>query len=151
MLALIQRVKWARVEVESEVVGEISSGLLVLLGAREGDDSGQDEFLANKVANLRIFNDAQGKMNLSLLDVGGSVLVISQFTLHADERKGRRPSFIASAQPAVAEQFYLEFVAHLQALGVNTQSGVFGAMMEVSLCNDGPVTIMVKSKNEYPS
>jgi len=151
MLALIQRVKWARVEVEGEVVGEISSGLLVLLGAREGDDSAQSEYLANKVANLRIFNDAQGKMNLSLLDVGGSVLVISQFTLHADERKGRRPSFIASAQPAVAEQLYLEFVAHLQALGVNTQSGVFGAMMEVSLCNDGPVTIMVKSKNEYPS
>jgi D-tyrosyl-tRNA(Tyr) deacylase len=137
------------VEVDGEVVGKIDRGLLILLGVKEGDDSRQGEYLAGKAAGLRIFNDDQGKMNRSLLEVGGAALVVSQFTLHADERQGRRPSFIAAAGPEVAEQLYKEFIGHLRTLGVPTESGVFGAMMQVSLCNDGPVTIMVKSKNEY--
>lgn len=149
MLALIQRVSWVCVEVDSKVVGKIDRGFLIFLAAKEGDDSSQGEYLAGKVAGLRIFNDDEGKMNRSLLEVGGAALVVSQFTLHADERKGRRPSFIAAAGPEVAEQLYEEFIGHLRTLGIPTESGVFGATMQVSLCNDGPVTIMVKSKNEY--
>jgi D-tyrosyl-tRNA(Tyr) deacylase len=151
VLALIQRVSWARVEVDGKVVGKVDRGLLILLGARDGDDSSQAEYLAEKVAGLRIFNDDAGKMNHSLVEVGGGALVVSQFTLHADERQGRRPSFIAAAKPEAAEKLYQEFIGRLRALGIPTESGIFGAMMQVSLCNDGPVTIMVKSKNEYTS
>lgn len=149
MIALIQRVSDASVSIEGEMVGEIGCGLCVLLGIKEGDDEDEARYLAKKVTNMRIFNDEEGKMNLSLLDVGGEALVVSQFTLHADERKGRRPSFIKSARPQVALPLYELFIEELRNQGVHTEAGEFGAMMDVKLCNTGPVTIITRSKNEY--
>ena len=143
MRAVIQRVLRAKVTVAGEVVGEIGSGWLVLLGVAPADTAKQVEWLAEKVANLRAFNDADGKMNLSVQDVGGSVLVVSQFTLYGDCLKGRRPSFIGAAPPAVAEPLYEAFVTALKMLGVPVATGRFAADMQVELVNDGPVTFVL--------
>lgn len=144
MRALLQRVSQARVEVAGEVVGAIGRGFVVLLGVRHDDDSEQATWLANKVAGLRLFEDEAGKMNLSLADVGGSVLVVSQFTLYGDARKGRRPSFSDAARPEVAEPLVETFIAGLRSAGLTVATGHFGAMMEVVIHNDGPVTLLVE-------
>ncbi|KUK43129.1 MAG: D-tyrosyl-tRNA(Tyr) deacylase [Thermovirga lienii] len=132
--------------VESDVIGAIDRGLLVLLGVT-GDDSDRDvSWMAEKIVNLRIFEDENGKMNLSLRDVGGKALVVSQFTLYGDCRKGRRPSFVKAAEPAMAERLYESFMDAVKDLGVAVERGKFGAHMKVELCNDGPVTLIVDSK-----
>jgi D-tyrosyl-tRNA(Tyr) deacylase len=146
MRAVLQRVSHARVVIEGEVVGQIGRGLLVLLGVTHTDTAEQARWLADKVVGLRIFNDAEGKMNLGLTEVGGEVVVVSQFTLHGDCRKGRRPSFIEAAPPEVAIPLYEAFVDTVKAQGVRTATGRFGAMMQVELVNDGPVTLIVDSK-----
>ena len=146
MRAVIQRVDEARVTVDGTVVGEISRGLLVFLGI-ETDDGEEDlAFLKRKIMNLRIFPDSDGKMNLSLADTGGSVLLVSQFTLYGDCRKGNRPSFIRAASPDRADQLYQELIQQLRSEGVGVESGEFQAMMKVDLVNDGPVTLIVDSK-----
>jgi D-tyrosyl-tRNA(Tyr) deacylase len=132
--------------VENDTVGAIDKGLLVLLGVT-GDDSDRDvSWMAEKIVNLRIFEDENGKMNLSLRDVGGKALVVSQFTLYGDCRKGRRPSFVKAAEPAMAERLYESFMDAVKDLGVAVERGKFGAHMKVELCNDGPVTLIVDSK-----
>ena len=141
MRAVIQRVSTAQVTVQGEVVGQIGRGFLVLLGVTAADGEAEAALLARKIAGLRVFEDDGGKMNLALADVGGAVLAVSQFTLYADVRKGRRPSFIAAARPEQAEPLYQRFCTLLQAEGVAVQQGVFQAEMQVSLVNDGPVTI----------
>jgi D-tyrosyl-tRNA(Tyr) deacylase len=150
MRAVLQRVSRARVAVEGKTVAEVGPGLLVLLGVFKGDGSADAAFLAQKTAELRIFEDAAGKMNLSVMDRQGSALVVSQFTLAADLRKGRRPSFDPAAAPAEAEKLYLEYVAKLRTLGLLVQTGVFGAAMEVELSNDGPVTFVLESQKTSP-
>ena len=145
MRALVQRVAEARVTVDGQVVGEVGAGLLVLLGVTHTDTAAQAAWLAGKVAGLRIFEDADGKMNRSVGDVGGSVLAVSQFTLYGDCRKGRRPSFDSAARPDQARALYDAFVAGLSALGVTVATGVFQAHMQVALVNDGPVTIMIEA------
>ena len=144
MRALIQRVSRASVTVEDEVISRIGKGLVVLLGIGHDDGEAQAMFLAEKIANLRIFEDEQGKTNLSVLDVKGEAIVVSQFTLYADTRKGRRPSFIDAALPEVAEPLVDRFVELLRGHGVPTQTGQFGAHMEVEIHNDGPVTIWLE-------
>lgn len=144
MRALIQRVSKASVTVEGQTISSIGKGLLILVGIGHGDREEQVTFLAEKVANLRIFEDEQGKTNLSVLDVKGEAIVVSQFTLYADTRKGRRPSFIDAALPDVAEPLVGRFVELLQSHGVPTQTGKFGAHMEVEIHNDGPVTIWLE-------
>jgi len=139
--AVVQRVSSARVEVDGEVTGSIGRGLLVLLGVGQGDTEKQAAWLAEKIAGLRIFEDEAGKMNLSAEEVGGGVLVVSQFTLLADCRKGRRPSFTEAAPPEVAERLYQEFVRRVRECGVRVETGVFQAKMRVHLVNEGPVTI----------
>jgi len=146
MRAVVQRVSSARVEVEGEVTGSIGRGLLVLLGVGQGDTEKQAQWLAEKIAGLRIFEDDAGKMNLSVQDAGGSVLVVSQFTLYGDCRKGRRPSFTEAAPPDLADRLYQVFVSHLRALGLPVETGVFQAKMEVHLVNEGPVTIWVDTE-----
>jgi D-aminoacyl-tRNA deacylase len=141
MRAVIQRVSTAQVTVHGEVVGQIGRGFLVLLGVTAADGEAEAALLARKIAGLRVFEDDGGKMNLALADVGGAVLAVSQFTLYADVRKGRRPSFIAAARPEQAEPLYQRFCSLLQSEGVPVQQGVFQAEMQVSLINDGPVTI----------
>ncbi|MBL7115647.1 MAG: D-tyrosyl-tRNA(Tyr) deacylase [Kiritimatiellae bacterium] len=143
MKAVIQRVSEASVCIDGELVGEIGKGFLVLLGVRPGDTKESARFLANKTMNLRVFADAQDRMNLNVEDVGGEILVVSQFTLYADTRKGNRPSFVKAAGPELAESLYEEYVAALRrALGDSRVStGRFGAMMDVGLINNGPVTI----------
>ena len=148
MLALIQRVSSASVRVDGDINGRIAQGLLILLGIRREDDEKEMRYLADKCLNLRIFEDDADKMNLSLKDVGGEILVISQFTLHADTRRGRRPSFITAAPPEISEPLYEKFVDYLRSLSLTVETGIFGADMDVELHNDGPVTIMVRSKNE---
>lgn len=143
MRAVIQRVRRASVTIGGEVVGRIEQGLLVLLGVHHTDTRSRIPWLAEKLAGLRIFEDAEGKMNLSLQDVKASMLVVSQFTLHGDCQKGRRPSFIDAARPEVAEPLYEEFVQALRALGVPVETGRFGADMQVELVNDGPVTLVI--------
>jgi D-tyrosyl-tRNA(Tyr) deacylase len=143
MRAVVQRVSRAKVTVAGEVVGEVARGWLVLLGVAPGDSRKQVDWLAEKVANLRAFEDADGKMNLSVQDVGGGVLVVSQFTLYGDCMKGRRPSFIGAAPPAVAEPLYESFVNALKMLGVPVATGRFAADMQVELVNDGPVTFVI--------
>jgi D-tyrosyl-tRNA(Tyr) deacylase len=145
MRALIQRVREASVTVADQEVARIGPGLLVLLGAGQGDDPAEIAYLAPKVANLRIFEDDAGKMNRSLLDVGGAALVVSQFTLYADTRKGRRPSFTDAASPAEAAALVDAFAAALRALGLPVAQGIFQAEMQVALVNDGPVTIWIDS------
>ena len=144
MRLLIQRVSKASVTVEKLTISSIGKGLLVLLGIGHGDSEEQVQFLAEKTANLRIFEDEQGKTNLSVLDVKGEAIVVSQFTLYADSRKGRRPSFIDAALPDVAEPLVDRFVELLRSHGVPTQTGKFGAHMEVEIHNDGPVTIWLE-------
>ena len=146
MRAVIQRVSRASVCVDGRVVGKIGAGLLVLLGVARADTPESAGYLAEKIANLRNFSDAAGKMNLSLLDIGGSALVVSQFTLYGDTRRGRRPSYIQAASPDDANLLYEEFVRLLRALGVTVETGVFQAHMQVELVNDGPVTILLDSE-----
>jgi D-tyrosyl-tRNA(Tyr) deacylase len=143
MRAVLQRVRRAQVTVAGEVVGEIAAGWLVLLGVGPADTAERVDWLAEKVANLRAFSDADGKMNLSVQDVNGSVLVVSQFTLYGDCQKGRRPSFTAAAPPTVAEPLYEAFVTALRMLGVPVATGRFAADMQVELVNDGPVTFVL--------
>lgn len=144
MRALIQRVTGAQVTVDGAVVGKIGAGLLVLLGVMQGDGEAESELLARKTAALRIFEDEAGKMNRSVLDIGGGILAVSQFTLCADTRRGNRPSFTPAAAPEEADALYNRYRDHLRALGVHqVESGVFGADMQVSLTNDGPVTILL--------
>jgi D-tyrosyl-tRNA(Tyr) deacylase len=144
MKAVVQRVHRASVTVEGKVVGAIDRGLLVLLGVGHGDTDETARALAAKIAKLRIFNDEAGKMNLSVQDVGGGVLAVSQFTLLADTRKGNRPSFIGAAPPEEADRLYEVFSAAVAAEGLPVEKGVFGAMMDVALVNDGPVTIVME-------
>lgn len=144
MRAVLQRVKQASVSVEGEVISEIQAGLLVLVGAGTGDREDQALDLAEKIAHLRIFEDDQGKTNLSILDVGGEALVVSQFTLYADTRRGRRPSFTDAALPDVAEPLVERFAEALRIRGVPVQAGRFGAHMEIALINDGPMTILLE-------
>ncbi|NMB25379.1 MAG: D-tyrosyl-tRNA(Tyr) deacylase [Firmicutes bacterium] len=151
MRALVQRVQRGQVEVEGQVVGSIGSGLVIFLGVAADDTEWDALWLANKVGNLRIFDDGNGRMNLSLLDTEGEALVISQFTLYGQCRKGRRPSFDGAAQPAVAEALYLRFAHHLEALGIPVATGQFQAFMSVSLVNSGPVTLLVESEEARPS
>lgn len=145
MRVVLQRVKQAEVKVDQEVVGAIGHGLLLLVGFTEGDGEREIGHLAEKVVHLRIFEDENGKMNLSLLDVGGAILSVSQFTLYGDCRKGRRPNFMAAARPDEAKALYDRWNEKLRELGVTVETGRFGAMMEVSLINDGPVTLMLDS------
>jgi D-tyrosyl-tRNA(Tyr) deacylase len=149
MRAVVQRVSRARVTVEGRVTGEIGAGLMVLLGVGREDTSQVTSSMAEKVANLRIFEDAQGKMNRSLLDVGGSALVVSQFTLYGDARGQRRPSFISAAPPEKAVALYEEFNSALRALGLTVATGVFQTMMSVELVNEGPVTILLDSDKTF--
>ena len=144
MRALIQRVSEASVSVGGETVGSIGRGLVVLVGVTHGDTKEEADWLARKIAGLRIFEDAEGRMNVGLLDAGGAALVISQFTLYADARKGRRPSFVDAALPEVAEPLIAYFTDALRKLHVPVEEGVFGAMMMVEIHNDGPVTIMLE-------
>ena len=146
MRAVVQRVTRASVAVDGRVAGEIGAGLLVFLGVNRTDNPESAEYLAEKIANLRIFSDEAGKMNLSLLDISGSALVVSQFTLYGDTRGGRRPSFIQAAPPEEASRLYDEFVQSMRALGVAVETGVFQAHMQVELVNDGPVTILLDSE-----
>jgi D-tyrosyl-tRNA(Tyr) deacylase len=145
MRAVVQRVKQARVEVDKAVAGEIGPGLLVLLGVARPDAAADADFLADKIVNLRIFPDDAGKMNRSLIETGGALLVVSQFTLYGDCRKGRRPSFDNAAPAEQARTLYEHFVAAARRGGVHVETGVFQAMMAVSLTNDGPVTLLVES------
>jgi len=149
MRAVVQRVTSSSVEVENIVVGEIGQGLLVLLGVAQDDDIGDAAYLAEKIVNLRIFTDDEGKMNRSLLETGGAMLAVSQFTLFGDTRKGRRPSFIEAAEPVKANALYEHFVERVRSLGVRVQTGIFQAMMKVSLTNDGPVTILLDSRKLF--
>ena len=143
MRVVLQRVRRAKVTVGEEITGEIAVGWLVLLGVAPADTQREVNWLADKVANLRAFADAEGKMNLSVQDVNGSVLVVSQFTLYGDCMKGRRPGFTDAAPPAIAEPLYEAFVVALRMLGVTTATGRFGAEMQVELVNDGPVTFVI--------
>jgi D-tyrosyl-tRNA(Tyr) deacylase len=146
MRAVVQRVRRAAVAIDGEIVGAIERGLLILLGVTTTDTVLDADRLADKTANLRIFNDESGKMNLSVADVGGSLLVVSQFTLYGDCRKGRRPSFVAAAPPDLAVPLYEAFVNALRSVGLPVQTGRFGAMMQVELVNDGPLTLILDTK-----
>lgn len=147
MIGVLQRVSKAKVTVEGDTVGSIGNGLLVLLGVENGDTCEDMEKLCNKMVNLRIFGDEDGKMNLSLTEDGGSILLVSQFTLMADCKKGRRPSFVKAGEPAFAKDMYKKTAEYIRDnLGIACEMGIFGAHMEVSLVNDGPVTIILNSK-----
>jgi D-aminoacyl-tRNA deacylase len=147
MRVVVQRSKKASVIVEEEVIGEISSGLVLLVGVTHEDTNDDAVYLADKIANLRIFEDENEKMNLSLMDVGGQILSISQFTLYGDCRKGRRPNFMEAAKPDHAVQIYENFNRILKEKGIQVETGRFGAMMDVALINDGPVTLILESKS----
>ena len=147
MRVLIQRVTEASVSIDGAIVGKIGKGMLILLGVKVGDTQAEADFLADKCLGLRIFSDAEGKMNLALNDVQGEILVVSQFTLYGDARKGRRPSYIEAAQPPVSEPLYEYFVEKLRQSGIKVETGRFGADMAVSLINDGPVTLIIEKDN----
>ncbi len=149
MRAVVQRVSEASVTVDGEPVGAIGLGLLVYLGAARGDDTGDVQYIADKIAGLRIFPNDDGKMSLSVVDVGGSVLVVSQFTLFGDVRRGRRPSFDGAADPEDAERLYLDVVAAMRAKALTVETGKFRAMMLVNSVVDGPVTVQIDSKKLY--
>lgn len=149
MRAVVQRVSRASVTVESRVAGTIEQGLLVLLGVTQGDTEADADYLADKIAGLRIFEDADEKMNLSVFDVGGAVLAVSQFTLYGDVRRGKRPSFDAAARPEHAKKLYDYFVEKIRAAGLRCETGVFQAMMDVKLVNSGPVTILLDSTKAF--
>ena len=146
MRVIIQRTKQASVSIEESTVGEITHGFVLLVGIEEEDQQEDIDYLVRKISKMRIFEDTQGKMNLSIEDVGGEILSISQFTLHADTKKGNRPSFIKAAKPDIAIPIYDAFNNQLRASGITVQTGTFGADMQVSLVNDGPVTIIIDSK-----
>ncbi len=149
MRAVIQRVSRAKVEAEGRIAGQVGKGLLVLLGVGNGDSPKDADFLLEKIINLRIFEDAERKMNLSLLDIGGQLMVISQFTLYADSRRGRRPSFTDAAPPEVARSLYEYFLERAKTTGLSIAGGVFQAMMEVESVNSGPVTIILDSSRKF--
>ena len=149
MRAVVQRVKSASVKVDGKLVSEIGAGVLIFLGVAHEDTTTELEYIANKVANLRIFEDPEGKMNCSLLETGGAALVVSQFTLYGDCRKGRRPSFIKAARPETANALYEQFITALEQQNIRTQGGTFQAMMDVQLINDGPVTILLDSDKQF--
>ena len=149
MRAVVQRVSSSKVTVDGEVTGEINKGLLVLLGVTHEDTSKDVDYIIDKVLNLRIFEDENEKMNLSLKDVGGELLVVSQFTLYGDCRKGRRPSFSSAARPEVATKLYEEFIEKARKEGIVTKTGQFGSHMMVDLTNDGPVTILLESNRDF--
>ena len=148
MIAVLQRASEGKVTVEDRITGEIGTGLVILLGVAKGDSEEDADFLADRIAGFRIFNDEDGKMNLSIRDVSGAALVISQFTLVGDWRKGRRPSFTSAATPEEGERLYEYFCGQLRQLEVPVQTGEFGAMMDVSLINDGPVTFVMDSRKQ---
>lgn len=143
---VVQRSKQASVEVDGQTVGKIEQGLVLLVGIRHEDTEADIKWMADKVANLRIFEDDEGKMNLSLMDIGGQILSVSQFTLYGDCRKGRRPNFMAAARPEQAESMYEQFNSLLREKGIEVQTGQFGAMMDVKLTNWGPVTLVIDSE-----
>jgi D-tyrosyl-tRNA(Tyr) deacylase len=147
--AVVQRVSEAKVSIDRRVAGEIGRGLVVLVGISPQDSEREVEWVADKVANLRIFNDEEGKMNRSLRDVDGGALIVSQFTLYGDARKGRRPSFIRAASGPEAEALYEAVIDRLRSLGIDCASGEWGAMMDVSLTNEGPVTILLDSERTF--
>lgn len=149
MRAVVQRVKSASCKVDNEIVGKIDKGLLLFLGVGEGDEEKDLKYLVDKVLGLRIFSDENGKMNLSLEDVKVEILIISQFTLYGDVRKGKRPSFTRSAAPELGEKFYEMFIEMVKSRGIQAQTGVFGADMDIELINDGPVTILVDSEKTF--
>lgn len=149
MRAVVQKVSSSKVTVDEEVVGQINQGLMVLLGVTHDDTSKDVDYMVDKITNLRIFEDVEGKMNLSLKDVNGEVLAVSQFTLYGDARRGRRPSFSDAARPEVANPLYEEFVDKVKNQGINVGTGKFGAHMMVDLTNDGPVTILLESRKEF--
>lgn len=149
MRAVVQRVRSASVTVDAEPISEIRRGVLIFLGVAQEDTTADVNYLANKIANLRIFEDDEGRMNRSLLDIGGEALVVSQFTLYGDCRKGRRPSFVAAARPEKADALYQAFMDAIAQIGVPVQAGVFQAMMDVELINDGPVTILLDSRKLF--
>ncbi|TVX79147.1 D-tyrosyl-tRNA(Tyr) deacylase [Peribacillus simplex] len=146
MRVVLQRSKAAKVVVANQIIGQIDSGLVLLVGVTHGDTIDDAAYLADKIVNLRIFEDENEKMNHSLLDVGGSILSVSQFTLYGDSRKGRRPNFMDAARPEEANEIYEVFNEELRKKGVHTETGQFGAMMDVQLTNDGPVTLILESK-----
>lgn len=148
MRLVIQRVSSAKVEVEQQTIGEIQQGLLLLVGVEDADTLDDLTWAAKKVMGMRIFSDQDGKMNLSLLDIKGELLVVSQFTLHASTKKGNRPSFIKAGKPEFAKEMYQKFIDLLKIEGLKVEQGEFGANMQVSLCNDGPVTITIDTKNK---
>ena len=149
MRAVVQRVTSARVTVDDRVIGEIGAGLLVLLGVEQGDSTGDVQYVSTKIRDLRIFADEAGKMNLSVLDRQGAVLVVSQFTLAGDARNGRRPSFASAAPPQIARALYEDVVRELKSSGLRVETGEFQAMMQVALVNDGPVTILLDSRRTF--
>jgi len=146
MKALIQRVKSASVKVDNKTIGNINQGLLIFLGIQNNDGQNELKYLAEKCLNMRIFSDQDGKFNHSLLEIKGEVLVVSQFTLYADTKRGRRPSFVQAAKPEISQPLYKQFVTLLKKSDIKVETGEFGAMMDVELINDGPVTIMVEKK-----
>ena len=146
MRAVVQRVKESSVKTDNQIIGRIGKGLVVLLGVAKGDSPSDADYLANKIVNLRIFEDNDAKMNRSLLSISGEMLVVSQFTLLGDCRKGRRPSFVAAAEPQKASELYENFVQQVRQLGISVETGRFQAMMEVALINDGPVTLVLESR-----
>jgi D-aminoacyl-tRNA deacylase len=149
MRAVVQRVTSSKVEVDNQTVGEIGEGLLVLLGVARDDTPTDADYLADKITKLRIFRDEADKMNRSLADIGGAMLVVSQFTLYGDTRKGRRPSYIDAAEPEKAKALYEYFVGRVRAEGIKVETGIFQAMMQVHLTNDGPVTILLDSRKLF--
>lgn len=149
MRAVVQRVSRCKVSVGGEVAGEISKGLLVLLGVGQGDSEAAADYLADKIAGLRIFEDTEGKMNLDVVQAGGAVLVVSQFTLHGDVRRGKRPSFDRAARPEEARRLYEYFVGRMRAAGLRCETGRFQEMMDVELVNAGPVTILLDSEKAF--